>query len=529
VRRDYVVHDPGQPLTRTPSLDNGWRRLRVSLANDSLVKIVKDLTAADPAWERIFHCRAWLEGFPQDSLRVQIGGIEITGNRWFENQISDLGDRPLPDSSLAPAEDFYVGVLNNKDDAAVYYPPFTPQRQTQDNSREREQSITLELANFQPGHRASIYRSFPQPQDYSSLYRGMQFYLNRRFEMGRADLVFAIRLSKDANSDTTNYYEYRLPVPDDWVLVDLDFAQLSQLQLQDPDNLTGLITKDLGGGVVITRKGRPSLTSIQRITLSVTNAGRVPLARGNVWVDELRLTSVKKDRGIATRFHVQGNFADFSSFDFGFERRDANFLAIGQDRGSGTTSTTWNFGSDFTLEKFVEGSGLRLPLRLRMSRSRQVPKFQTNSDLVVDKPTDRDITEHSDQEVSFSYAKQRSENALLRYLVDPFSLSGNYRRTVDLQPTKQDTSVVQTGNVGWSLPLEGIWRLKLTQRQDLQLLPTATPGATSPRPSRGTRDPTGRAPRSGSPRAPARSPPSTTRSTARGISISRGIRRLFSE
>lgn len=473
VRRDFVVNDPGEQLSQIPDLDNGWRRLRIPLANDSLVSIMKGtLGDPDPAWEKIFHSRVWITGF-SDTTRIQIAGFEIVGNRWFENEMRNLADRRLAPGSLAPGEEFFVGVLNNKDDRAVYSPPFTPDRRTEDNLQEREQSITIELIDFQPGHKASIYKTFPRPQDYSSLYEQMELFLNRRFERGRADLAFSIRLCKDANSDTTNYYEYRLPAPSNWHLAEIDFAQLSQLQLEEPDERTGIIRQELGNGVSIARKGSPSLNSVSRLAFAVENVGSTPLARGNVWIDELRLNGVKRNTGVASRFAIDGNLSDFSSFNFNLERTGADFLKIGQDRGSGITTTAWNARGSFALAKFVEGHGIQLPLDVTMRSSKSVPKFQTNSDLVVETPTDRDITERTEQQIGFRYSKRRSESPFLRYLVDPFSVSGNYSKITDARPTVRDTTVTRQGSVAWSMPLEGVAPISLGGRRQLNLLPTS--------------------------------------------------------
>ncbi|MEZ4653606.1 MAG: hypothetical protein R3E12_08420 [Candidatus Eisenbacteria bacterium] len=480
VRRDFVVRDPGEPLTEVPADTSGWRRIRIPLADEKLVKIFKDVGVSDPVWERIFHARMWLTKVLGERQRIQFGGIEIIGNRWFERPLSDLRDVELSPTEVAPGEEFFVGVLNNKDDAAVYSPPFTPRDLPQENVQEREQSITLELRNFQPGHRAAIYRIFPREQNYSSLYETLEFYLNRRFVAGDASLVMSVRLSKDAASDTTNYYEYTRPLPDGWDEVKIDLAELSRLQLASPDSLTGKITQQLDDGAVISRKGTPSLTSVRRVTFTVTNVGRTPLSEGGVWIDEFRLSGVKKNTGTAKRLQVTAKLSDFMDFTGNFEKKGADFVSIGQDQGSGTTATTMNLSSRIALQKFIERTGVLLPLSWSYNKSRLIPKFKTNSDLVVDTPTDRDINEREDQQISLNYSKRRSDNAWMRYLVDPFSASYTRGHTVTLAPTQRDTTVTNAGSVNWQLGLDNVGVMRLPERglpgflgkPELQLLPT---------------------------------------------------------
>ncbi len=446
VYRDYVHRDPGAP----PGLvepHNGWRRIRIPLGSDSLVTRLWDGDATEPVWERILHARVWVTGF-EDRATLQLGGMEIVGNRWYENPISDLRGRPVDPADLAPGEEFYVGVINNKDDAAVYDPPFTVRKQ--DNIPEREQSITLNFSEFQPGRKASIYRTYGQDQDYT-LYENMEFYLKGRYETGDADLICSMRLCRDAANDTLNYYEYRVPVTGHWRLLKIDFAALSQLQLEQPDSTTGLITRDLGDGVVISRRGNPSLTSVKRIALQVSNVGSRPLGRGSVWVNELRLTEVKRDVGLASRMTLSAELSDVARMDFNIQRTGADFLRIGQDRGSGTTSTTWNFSGSTNLSHFIRPLGIDAPVRTSVTSSRSVPKFRTNSDLVLDRATDRDIAESRSVDHSISLSRRQGQTWTDRYLLSPWSVSGGYRRAVTLNPTARDTSTTRRGSVGWNL------------------------------------------------------------------------------
>jgi hypothetical protein len=482
VYRDYVFKNSNaKPDLVKP--ENGWRRIRIPLHDDSLVSRWKDFEAASPVWEKVFHLRMWVTGF-EEPTDLEIGGIEITGNRWFENAIADTLDRSVPEGSLAPGEEFFVGVVNNKEDANVYVPPVSTGKQ--DNITEREQSIALNVKNFKRWHRVSIYRSYPQRQDYT-LYENMEFYLKhgaltdtllRPINPGDDSLECAIRLCRDAGSDTTNYYEYRRPVSAAWDLVRIDFAELSRLQLvESPDPAIQRVERNLGGGVWMTRQGSPSLTSIQRIVFLVTNRGNV-IGKGSVWVNELRLIGVKKDPGYAARFSINADLTGLARLSFNIQRTEADFLKIGQDRGSGTTSTNWNFNGSTELFGYASRLGVTMPISGSITSTRAVPKFRTNSDLILDRAEDRDISVNRTQDLSLSLSKRPGRTWLGRYIVEPFSANASYRTAVSLQPTQCDTTVNRSAGVSWSLPLDQIGqkiglRLNKSGQTKLLLIPTS--------------------------------------------------------
>ncbi|MEZ4649146.1 MAG: cell surface protein SprA [Candidatus Eisenbacteria bacterium] len=478
VRRDFVLNDPGAPLTETPADSSGWRRLRVALSDEDLIRTWQS-GAGEPIWEQIFQARLWFTGFSGERERVQIAGIEVIGNRWLEKPLTDLAGRELDPTDIRPGEDFYVGVVNNKDDAAIYDPPFEPQTNRDDNTTEREQSIALELRGLQPGHRAAAFKTYPQKQDFSTLYEELEFFVNSRDVTGNADLVFSVRLSRDAATDTLNYYEYRVPVPDGWVLESLDLAELSRLQLELPDSLTNRVEQDLGGGRSIRRRGEPSLNEIQMISFAVENVGRTSLADGSVWVNELRLNGVKKDKGVAARGSVDMKLSNFGTVFASVERKGADFLSIGQDRGSGTTNTVSNFRGSANLDRFWETAGIKVPLTISQSRNRSVPKFQPGKDLILEDPTEDDITETVDETVQLTYSKARSERTLMRYLVDPFSGTFSWQRSERFTPVSRDTTVKRSSSVSWSLGLQDQGKVRLGngpfglfRGSELNLLPT---------------------------------------------------------
>jgi hypothetical protein len=445
----------------------GWRRIRIPLAQDFYT------TVGTPIWEQIRHMRIWFEGFPQETY-LQVGGIDITGNRWLKAAVRDSLGTVIPDSLLLVGEDFFPAVLNNKDNStSEYNPPFKP-RERQD-VEEREQSLTLEMRNFGVGHQGTVYRTFSQPQDFAGLYEDLQFYLNSRIREGaRPELDFFVRFAKDAITDTTNYYEYRTRVPEDWVLQNVDMGELSRLALLDTC-ATGIceVSKTLPDGSVILRKGKPNLTYVQRIAFGVINRGPSAVVSGNVWINELRLASVKRDTGVATRFSFGTNLADFAAFSTNYQRTDANFLSIGKDRGSGRTSTEWGFTTRANLDKFVERARIRLPVSYTMNESKQVPKFQTSSDLVLDRATDRDITEGSNTSITASLSRERSEVPWMRYTIDGVSLNGQITRSENNDPQTRRREETRSAGATYTLPLSGGPGIRVYKKTELHLLPNS--------------------------------------------------------
>lgn len=444
----------------------GWRRIRIPLASMDTVGV------GVPSWDQVRHVRLWLEGFSKETY-LQIGGIDITGNRWLKAAIRDTLGNEIPASELAEGEDFFPAVLNNKDNStAEYMPPFQPRERQ--NVEEREQSLTLEMRSFPAGHVGSVFRTFTQDQDFSNLYRTLEFYLNMRIREGPTpNLECFVRFSRDAATDTTNYYEYRVPVSENWDLKSVDLGELSRLQLAEACSAgVCLVVEKLEDGAQIARKGNPNLTAIRRITFGVINRGPTAVVSGNIWVDELRLTGVKRDTGTAGRVAFGMTLADLGNVNINFDRTDANFLRIGSDKGEGKTRTNVSANTRLNLDKFMTGTGLTLPVTYSMSRSRDVPKFRPGSDLVLEEATDRDISEFATQDFTFSVSRRRSENRFLRYTLDGISLSGQMGENRTDNPLSKTTTTRRSGTVQYTLPLGGGPSLRVYRNTELRLLPT---------------------------------------------------------
>jgi hypothetical protein len=451
--------------------DNAWRRIRIPI-NGAFLD-----TVGPAAWNKIQHVRIWIEGFPDTTVTLQIGGIQVSGNRWLDAGVRDSTGRSLDEEELqAQGEDFFPGVLNNKEHTDVYSPPFKVRKQ--DGVEEREQSLTLEMRNMPPGHTGWVYRTFAQGQDLVTYYRTLEFYLNRRIDPPDAEVEFFIRLAKDVNTDTTNYYEYRVPVSDGWHLIKVDLAELTRLKLEARDTTLypeGYVEKKLPNGATLSLRGYPALTSVTRIALGVRVVGEKTVTSGNVWIDELRLSDVRRDMGFAGRFSLTARLSDFAEISFNTEKTDADFLRVGQTKGSGMTQTSTNFSTRVNLDRFISWSRLNLPLQLTMRRERRVPKYRLNSDIELGGlETDRDVSASSSRSLQLRVSRQRGDShPLVRYTLDALSASWTSSWLGRGEPMTRDTT--KTIQYSWSYnpPLGSIRGFRVYKNTFFNPLPTS--------------------------------------------------------
>ena len=72
---------------------------------------------------------------------------------------------------------------------------------------------------------------------------------------------------------------------------------------------------------------------------------------GEVWIDELRLSGVKKDRGVAMRITSKLSVADIANTSITYSRKDADFHVLQQRLGTNQTGENFNLNTNFLLHK----------------------------------------------------------------------------------------------------------------------------------------------------------------------------------
>ncbi|MEE9573437.1 MAG: hypothetical protein V3W20_10345, partial [Candidatus Neomarinimicrobiota bacterium] len=180
-------------------------------------------------------------------------------------------------------------------------------------------------------------------------------------------------------------------------------------------------------------KGEPAISRIQHFIVGVRNKANEPIT-GQVWIDELRLSGVKKEKGLAMRVQSNLQFADFGKTSVIFSRKDADFHVLQQRLGTNKTNQNIRVNTNLQMHKFLpESWGLSIPLNISFSNTNSHPKYYPGSDVRVNKSAVPDSIITQSEVVSFSttFAKTRkSKNNWIKYTIDDITSSFSLNRTL---------------------------------------------------------------------------------------------------
>jgi hypothetical protein len=394
---------------------NGWRLFRIPLSDI-------DTSSGSMDWEYVKYIRLWIDGFTQpDSIRIY--SMEITSTSWENMGIAALPNAP---DSVAPDEELFV-TQKNTEESPDYSPPFDP-GEDQYGRPKREQSLVLQYENVHPQHKGSVFLEMTSPDDYTT-YEDMKFYIRRK--TGRA-VTFYIRIG----GDSVTYYEYKTTCPDQWQEVTIPFKALTDLKIDAPPDSTGFSQGPYSF------LNNPSLTNVKYLELGFANEDSVN-ATGEIWVDEIILTSPRRDRG--TKMNVTANLqiADFITLNGSVSQTDADFQQLNMNKVSQSNITDYQYSGMIELGKFFPKLwAFKIPLSYQESKSMGYPKYRTGSDVILDAEDSRKektMNRFQTEQVGFSKGS-KSTNLLGRLMIDPIKLTAYNKHNYTLTPTSLDST-----------------------------------------------------------------------------------------
>ncbi len=432
----------------------GWNLFRIPLSNFKKVQNIE--------WNEIRYVRIGITGLDQDKNTLQIAKMEIVGNEWQEMGIfgpdtSEQVSNGFVSSGSRLDETgpkFQIAVINTEDNADYIPPKGVKGEYDRINEIQgKEQSLVLKFSNLPSKHtgiaQKTLYTLNDNQKRSFMTYDFMKMYVHGNSPFINAqDTEVELFLKFGLGSD---YYEVTQPVYKGWDedenrnSLNIDLNWLTQLKQSDTTRINKFNPKDFiidsvgirkyfytdeNGqltGKKITISGKPALNRLQYFAVGIKNIGNGPID-GEVWLDELRLSGVKKEKGVAMRVQSSLKLSDLGSATMVYSKQDADYHRL-QERlsKSNNTSENLNLTGRIDLHRFLPRSlGISIPINASLSQNQSRPKFYSGEDILIDPNNTPDSLMILSNTVSLNTSIKKtgkSDNKILKYTIDNISLS----------------------------------------------------------------------------------------------------------
>jgi len=434
---DFASDSFRVPGSNSGSSDNQWWTYRIPILDSAAIDEIVTPDTGRPSWSNVTHVRVWFEDDSPNSEvwdTVEVAAWYLVQSNWRDSVVS-------PD--LIPQTNLVVASVGTEDHTFSPPPGVTAYEDPATGVTEPQRGLLMQFENMNNVDTCMAIKELYQVDQYSG-YRNMEMYV-----YGDPDVVapegqernlrFFFRIGLDDN----NFYEYRTFVYPGWDprnYVKFDFNDVTAFK----DSLIRVAPKGQAVNIddsnsVYRVKGQPNLNQIKYFAAGVVNIGEQTIEKGYVWLDELRVTGVRKDVGTAGRLAVSGSLADLITYTFGFDSRDPYFRGISsatrgggsQNLGSGKSATSYRWSASMNLHNFFPRSwGARLPVTFNYSRSTTTPLLRTSSDVILPEDVrkqEQSVLESRSFSISESFS-HKGKNPLFSVLLNRLNTSVTYGR-----------------------------------------------------------------------------------------------------
>ncbi|MEJ7586234.1 MAG: cell surface protein SprA [Ferruginibacter sp.] len=389
-----IVIIGGLPDGSTPRPET-WYQFRIPIAAGTKIGNIPD-------FKSIRFMRMYLTGF-QEEVVMRFGTLELTRNIWrtFKNRIDSTGIY----SPITTNADFNVNGVNiEENDRRTPLPYRTPReiqrQQVQSNNGvnllQNEQSMSLRFCGLARGDARGVQQTFANRdvRQYGNLSMFIHAENNVKTpnNIRDRDLNAVIRIGTDFVS---NYYEIKIPLymtPIQGINLDANsdayndtlWRAINSLnvdltllpKLKQERNLNGIPTtiyrKAQGNGHTYSIMGDPNLGEIRGILIGVENANNIS-ACGEIWVNELRLSSINEQGGWAAMARIDMTLADLGTVTGSMTKHTTGFGTLEQ-------RVNERYRDDFT--QFDVAANLELGKLLPKNAAISIPMFASYSQTV---------------------------------------------------------------------------------------------------------------------------------------------------
>ncbi len=370
----------------TGSTSKGWKQFRIPMKEFLKNRVGEP----DSSFQSIYFVRLWLSDLTTERKTLYIATFDFVGNEWEEEGIAEN------DSALFARNDslFTLTVYNTEENAVeipggpepYHSPPgVSGVRDRITRALSKEQALVMRFEDIQPGWRAearkTLYGDILTLENYKRL---------RMFVHGDQSLPAnpgidssQIRLYVKMGSDKNNYYEYGQDVYAHWYsdnAIDIDIDEMTRTKFVD-EKFKEILGVPGGYYRVI---GNPSIQTIRYFRVGIKNRDEIRPFSGEIWLDEMRLTDVRRESGTALRVQTKIEAADLLKFNAEWESKDADFHDVKTQFGGGNTTESQNYSGVLNLDKFLPDDwNLSMPVDGRASFNRSIPKYFPKTDVLT--------------------------------------------------------------------------------------------------------------------------------------------------
>jgi hypothetical protein len=427
-----------------------WRLYRLPFRTDTI-------TIGAPNLRQIQSIRLTMvapdQGAEERELFIALARMRLVGAPWLKRAPTPIagisGSDGLPHGEVVAS----VATTENRDLGYTPPPGVVNQADRRGAGFEfgaqqvNEKSLRLLARDLRGGERAEAFIRFTDEADKNFLrYSRMRVWARGRgpgWEDG--DLEFFIKAGRDEH----NFYLYRTGVRSvAWepeVVIDLDRwlalrarVQTAWLQGAPPSGAaecggdsTAFVACD-GPYLVQVRDpavSPPNLARVSELAVGIMRPRQtVFVEQAELWVDDIRLTDVVGDMGVAGAIDARLQAADVGEFTFGFTSRDGRFQQLSEEP-SYVSDAALQVGGTFRLDRLLPGNHFSIPVRVQYTRTGADPIFLNRSDVRADAVPGLRRPLSSSTTYAIAYRRiSKGSGFLARNLVDPFAFQGSTSR-----------------------------------------------------------------------------------------------------
>lgn len=463
-----------------------WYRFKVPINQyDNRVGGIQDFRS-------IKFIRMYMTGF-EKPVTLRFASLDLTRNQW--RRVTRQLDNAPPNTELPGDNEFDISVVNIEEHSSrtpfryIIPPGIVRERNYQStfsNAFLNEQSLALNICNLQSQRMNAVYRLLGEMD--MRYYERLKMFVHAETldAMEDDDLSIVMRIGSDY---TSNYYEYEIPLkfsrfeagksydrivwPEenefDFPLELLKDVKINRNQAGVANNVIYEEPDPEKPQNTVRVMGNPNTGAVKTIMVGVRNNSTNSTFCAEIWINELRLTGLNEQGGVAGLARLNMKLADFGNIAISGSHTSVGWGSLEQrvQQRSKEAITQFDIAADFELGRFLpEEANVDIPFFAQYSTEIRTPQYDPY-DLDLELSEKLDLAETSaerdslrDQAISrtdiksFNFTnvrKRRSGDAPVRpWNIENFSLTYAYTETNRSDPIlEQDDNTRHTGTLNY--------------------------------------------------------------------------------